>query len=406
MIVSFKDDMSFAFEFVRNLGFMYYQGADLGEMIVTADKIKAGDFESWFTQWDELGRKVLTNADASLGAGHHESARTAYLRASTYFRMAEFYLHGNPGDPRILSEARASQKAYAEAAKLMGPTWEPVEIPYEGTMLPGYFYKVDDSGKPRPTLIFTGGFDSSIEEMYYFAAAGAVARGYNCLTFDGPGQGLPVREQKLPFRYDWEKVVSPAVDYALTRSDVDAEKLALIGMSLGGYFGARAAAFEPRFKAAILYDGVYSFFENVQATIPKEAFAAFEANDLVRCEEIVLKAMQTDTSLRWEVENGVWTLGATGFVDFFQKTREYTLDGGVAKKIQCPCFVMEAGRDIFFAGQPQKVYATLQVPKQLFKFTDEFGAENHCQSGELSYKDEVVFNWLDETLELHDGRKM
>ena len=405
MIVAFKEDMSFAFEFVRNLGFMYYGGADLGEMIVTADKIKAGDFESWFIEWDKLASKILTNADASLKAGHPESARAAYLRASTYFRMAEFYLHGNPSDPRILSEAKASQKAYAEAARLTGSTWEPVQIPYEGTTLPGYFYKVDDSGKPRPTLIFTGGFDSSIEEMYYFAAAGAVKRGYNCLTFDGPGQGLPVREQKLRFRYDWEKVVTPAVDFALTRPDVDAENLALIGMSLGGYFGARAAAFEPRFKATILYDGVYSFFENVKATIPKNAFAAFEANDFARCEELVRKAMQTDTSLRWEADNGIWTLGASDFADFVAKTKQYTLDGGIAEKIQCPCLVMEAGNDIFFAGQPQKVYDALKAPKQLFKFTDEFGAENHCQSGELSYKDEVVFNWLDETLNLNNGLK-
>jgi hypothetical protein len=89
--------------------------------------------------------------------------------------------------------------------------------PYEGTTLPGYFYKVDNSGKPRPTLIFFGGYDSSVEELFYMGAAGAVRRGYNCLTFNGPGQGAPPREQKLSFRYDWEKVVTPAVDYVLTR---------------------------------------------------------------------------------------------------------------------------------------------------------------------------------------------
>ena len=99
MKVAFKDDHSFAFEFVRNLGFMYYGGADLGEMIATSDKIKAGDWESWFVEWDKLGRRLLARAEASLQAGHNESARTSYLRASTYFRMAEFYLHGNPSDP-------------------------------------------------------------------------------------------------------------------------------------------------------------------------------------------------------------------------------------------------------------------------------------------------------------------
>jgi hypothetical protein len=151
MKVAFKDE-SFAFEFVRNLGFMYYGGSDLGEMMATAGRIKEGDFESWFTEWDKLAHRLLSRADASLSAGHLESAREAYLRASTYFRTAEFYLHGNPADPRILSESRASRKAYAEGAKLSGPTWEPMQIPNEETTLPGYFYKVDNSGKPRPHL--------------------------------------------------------------------------------------------------------------------------------------------------------------------------------------------------------------------------------------------------------------
>jgi hypothetical protein len=136
----------------------------VGEMMATAGRITAGDFESWFTEWDKVGRRILSRADASLGAGHLESAREAYLSASTYFRTAEFYLHGDPGDPRILSESRASQKAYAEGAKLSGPTWEPVQILYDG-------------------------FDSSLEELFYFGGAPAVRRGYNCLTFDGLGQG-------------------------------------------------------------------------------------------------------------------------------------------------------------------------------------------------------------------------
>ena len=405
MIVQFKDDMSFAFEFVRNLGFMYYGGSDLGEMIVTSKKVKPGDFESWFTEWDALGRRILERANVFLAAGHNESARTSYLRASTYLRMAEFYLHGNPNDPRILSEARESQKAYAEAAKLTGPTWEPIDIPYEGTTLPGYFYKVDNSGKPRPTLLFHGGYDSSLEELYYFAAAAAVRHGYNCLTWDGPGQGLPLREQKLAFRYDWEKVVTAAVDYALTRPDVDGNNLVLKGMSLGGYFAARAAAFEHRFQAVVLFDGVYDFFESVKSAIPEDALAAFEAGDLSRCEEIVYREMQGNTTMRWMVENGIWTFGASGFADFLEKTMSYTLKDGVAEKIRTPCLVMDAEGDMFFKGQPQRVRDAINAPRLLYAFTAADGAENHCQSGELSFKDEVVFNWLDETLKLHDGRR-
>jgi pimeloyl-ACP methyl ester carboxylesterase len=398
------NDSSFAFEFVRNLGFMYYGGSDLGEMIATAGQIKEGDFESWFTEWDTLARRILSRADASLSAGHLESAREAYLRASTYFRTAEFYLHVDQGDPRILSESRASQQAYAAAAKLTGPIWEPIEIPYEGTTLPGYFYKVDSSGKPRPTLIFHGGYDSSVEELFFFGGAAAVRRGYNCLTFDGPGQGAPIREQKLPFRYDWEAVVTPVVDYALTRPDVDGEHLAIMGMSLGGYLAARTVAFEHRFRAAIFFDGLYDFGESLRAALPKEAIAALDAGEAVQGEEIIQKRMLNNTTLRWSMTQGVWSFGASSISDFLRRTKQFTMDG-TAGQIQCPCLVLEAEEDIFFLNQPQKIYDALHVPKQLFRFTKGEGAENHCQSGALSYKDEVVFNWLDETLRLHDGRK-
>ena len=348
---------------------------------------------------------TLSRADASLANGHSESARTAYLRASTYFRMAEFYRHGNLQDPRILSESRASQKAYAEAARLTGPTWEAIEIPYEGTTLPGYFYKVDDSGTPRPTLIFHGGYDSSIEELFYFGAAAALRRGYNCLTFDGPGQGAPIREQKLTFRPDWEAVVTPAVDYALTRRDVNGEQLVLMGMSMGGYLAARAAAFEHRFKAAISFDGVYDMYATIRGMLPKEILVALDAGDTEKAENSIRQGMQKSTGLRWAIEQGVWSYGASGIADYIEQSKAYTIRD-VVGQIKCPCLVMEAEADMFFKGQPQQVYDALNVPKQLIKFTSEDGAENHCQSGALAFKDEVAFNWLDKTLGLSDGRKL
>ncbi len=396
MKIAFEDD-HFAFEFVRNVGFTYYGGADLGEMIATAGEVVEGDFESWFEQWHKRALRIRARGQASLAAGHLVSAREAYLRASTYFRMAEFYLHGNPDDPRIVSESRASQQAYAKGAELSGPTWERVEIPYEGTTLPGYFYKVDDSGEPRPTLIFHGGYDSSVEELFYYGGAPAVRRGYNCLTFDGPGQGAPIREQKLPFRHDWEKVVTPAVDYALTRPDVDGDNLVLMGMSLGGYFAARAAAFEHRFRAAVFFDGVYDFHASLRKLLPADAIAAFDADDADACQAIVEARMKGNTSLRWVVTQGTWSLGVRTVAELLVASEPYTLKD-VIGQIACPCLVMEADGDIFFTGQPQQVYDELAVPKAFARFTAEDGAENHCQSGALAYKDEVVFDWIGDTL--------
>jgi len=87
-------------------------------MIATAGQIAEGDFESWFAGWDRRAKRVLARSEADLAAGYRVSARGGFLRASTYFRMAEFYLHGDPVDARILSASRASQKAYAMGAAL------------------------------------------------------------------------------------------------------------------------------------------------------------------------------------------------------------------------------------------------------------------------------------------------
>jgi len=397
MKVGFKDD-SFAFEFVRNLGFAYYGGSDIAELFATVDSITEGDFDSWYNEWHSRGERVAGRAEEYVSGGHPVSAREALLRASTYFRMSEFYLHGNPDDPRILADAKASQEAYAEAAELMGPTWEPVEIPYEGTTLPGYFYKPDESNEPRPTLIFHGGYDSSVEELYYFGAAAAIRRGYNCLTFDGPGQGMPLREQKLYFRHDWEKVVTPAVDYAVSRPDVDAGRLALKGMSLGGYLAARAAAFESRFKAVILFDGVWSMYDSIVNIMPPEAKEALDNEDADTFNELAQNVMDANTQMRWTFTQGTFSFGQKTSYDFMVACKKMTLDGRILDGIKCPTLVMKADGDQFFRGQPERVYEELTAPKTFAAFHEEDGAENHCQSGALAYKDEVVFNWLDDTL--------
>jgi pimeloyl-ACP methyl ester carboxylesterase len=333
MKVAFKDD-SFAFEFVRNLDFSYYGGSDVGEMMATAGRITEGDFESWFTEWDKLARRILSRADASLGAGHLE-AHAKHICAH----------QPTLGRPSSISMAIRETRAFSRS--------------------PGRRKKRTPKERSSPTLIFFGGFDSSLEELFYFGGAPAVRRGYNCLTFDGPGQGAPIREQKLPFRYDWEAVVTPAVDYALTRPDVDGANLALMGMSLGGYFAARAVTFEHRPRAAIFFDGLYDFHESLRGALPKEAIAALDAGDARQCEEIIYKLMQHNTTLRWFVTQGVWSFGVSSLTDFLTKSEQLTMNG-IARQIQCPCLVLEAEGDMFIRGQPQKIYDALQAPKQLF----------------------------------------
>jgi dipeptidyl aminopeptidase/acylaminoacyl peptidase len=237
MKVLFQDP-TFSLQLLRAISETYNKGADIGECLSTAYRIKEGDFESWHIEWLKTAKRVHKYADECLALGHKISAREAFLRASNYYRVAEFLLI-DAEDPRIQTTWRMSKQCFAEAAKLFSPRFEPVQIPYEGTSLPGYLYRVDEEKydkRSRPILIAHGGFDSTLEELYTSAAAPVLERGYNCLTFEGPGQGGVIRTQKIPFRYDWEKVISPVVDYALTRLGdiVDPKRMALMGISMGG----------------------------------------------------------------------------------------------------------------------------------------------------------------------------
>lgn len=144
------------------------------------------------------------------------------------------------------------------AAALFDPPFEPVLIPYEETTLPGYYMSPGSTGRPRPVLLMNNGSDGPISDMYVFGGAGALARGYGVLAYDGPGQGAALYRQGLSLRPDWERVVTPVVDYALSRDDVDPERIAIYGASMGGYMVARAAAFEHRIAAAITDPGVWA----------------------------------------------------------------------------------------------------------------------------------------------------
>jgi len=228
-----------------------------------------------------------------------------------------------------------------------------------------------------------GGFDSTLEELYFAVAAAAIRRGYHCLTFAGPGQGDALREQGLPFRPDWERVVTPMVDYALTRPEVDAARVALMGWSYGGYFAPRAAAFEPRIAALIAWDGLYDLLEPGLATVPPEARSemarALAANPHA-LDAPLREMMRADLGIRWALTNGMYTFGVGSPGEYVAKLRDYNLQG-VAEHITCPTLVCEAEQDHFFRGQPEQLFAALTCPKTFMRFTTEEGAEEHCHAG-------------------------
>ncbi|CAG7653914.1 alpha/beta hydrolase family protein [Paenibacillus allorhizosphaerae] len=388
------NDQTFSFELLRTLSYSPYGGADIGECLSTAYRIEEGNFDSWYAEWRKTAERMHRLAAESLDRGNRVSAREFYMRASNYYRTAEFFLHGDPQDPRILDTWCKSRSTFREALRLMEMPVEQVDIAYEGTHLPGYLYLVDET--TRPTLIIHGGFDSTGEELYFEVVAAALQRGYHCLTFEGPGQGAVIREQRIPFRHDWENVVTPVVDYLLTRPEVDATRIALMGISLGGYLAPRAAAFEHRLAACIANDGLFS---NQFGEIGRKLHRGNDAdlNDPVYVDRFIRGLMAHHTGIRWAIENGMFTYRAASVAELIEKTEPMTLEG-VAHLIPCPVLVCEAEADHFFAGQPEMLYEALTCPKTFMRFTAEDGAEEHCHFGALQYCNHRLFEWLDQTL--------
>src|SRR5271154_1706731 len=273
----FPDNIQFWYETKRAFGASSYGASEFGEVLAAVNRIISGDADSWYDEWNAAAERVFAEAEAQLKAGHRVSARDGYLRASTYFRDSEFFLHGNPEDQRIYSAYKKSVQAYKACCALCDPPVPPVEIPYENTTLPGYFHRVDESDQKRPLFIMHSGFDGSAEELHGEGARAGIERGYNVLTFDGPGQYGPLHRERLPFRPDWEKVVTPVVNFALTLPGVEPGKMALMGVSLGGYLAPRAAAFEKRISALIANDGVYDYGVSNLGPVPTGARTVVEA---------------------------------------------------------------------------------------------------------------------------------
>ena len=393
------DDESFSFETLRTAGFAAYGGADLGEVLTTASRIGEGDEAGWHQAWKATAQRLAEIGEQALASGHRVSAREALLRASNYYRTATAFLLEQPAtDPEMTLLSAGQRDTFAAAAALFDTPVQDVSIPYEDTTLPAYLFLVDDSGAPRPTIIYNSGYDSTREESYFVIAAAALRRGYNVLAFYGPGQGAVLRDQKLVMRPDWEAVITPVVDYALTRDEIAADEIVLFGYSLGGYLVARAAAFEHRVAALILDDGIHDFHAAFAGSLPPFLGSWIEDGRDDVAVPVLTMLTTVSTQVRWGLRNGMWVFGADSFADLIRRSKDYTLDG-IAHQIVSPTLILDPENDQYLKGQPQLVEKALTgAPTTLVTLTEDEGAGEHTHAGGLGRAHQTMFDWLDTTL--------
>jgi alpha-beta hydrolase superfamily lysophospholipase len=375
---------------------IWHRMGNLDEILGTLKNIRHTSELSWFREWSRTAERIKTIGDEALSKGHEISAGEAYLRASNYYLAAEVFLHTNPDDPRIPETYKKGADCFMKGLELLSAPVTEVAIPYEGTTLKGYFFKAATGDEKAPVLLVHQGFDAPIETTKHIAEE-AVRRGYHCLLFEGPGQGMTIREKKLPFRPDWEKVVGPVVDYVWTRPDIDRDNIILMGISMGGGFAARAAAFEERLKMCILNPGYVDVYGIMKDMLTPKLINLYE-QDPEEFNKKFLELTKYDVGLRWGIHHGMWVFGGKTPSEFLAKLKEFNCED-VVDRIKCPVLVMDGTKETWGAGQAKKLYDMLKSPKHYMLFTEEDFAAEHCQTGNPAVSTQRMFDWLDENLD-------
>jgi len=374
---------------------VWHRMGSVGEILDTMKNIRHTSELSWFREWNKTAERVRSIGDDCMGKGHDISAGEAYLRAANYYLAAEVFLHTNPQDPRILETYRKGADYFLKGLKLFSVPVEEVQIPYEGITLKGYYFQSPTAAEKGPVILVHQGFDAPVEATKYVAEE-AIRRGYHCLLFEGPGQGLTIREKGISFRPDWEKPVSAAIDYVLTRPEVDPDNIILEGISLGGGLAVRAAEYEPRIKICITnpgYVNIYDVFKNILTP----TFMNLYEEDPKEFSDKFLELTRYDVGMRWGVNHGMWVFGGHTPVDFFDKLKQYDYENDLSK-IKCKMLIMDGTGEKWGAGQAKKLYDSLDCPKEYMLFADEDSAEGHCQAGNPALSTQRMFDWLDENI--------
>jgi 2,6-dihydroxypseudooxynicotine hydrolase len=229
-------------------------GTDYGDFVATVARISRWD--DWCREWGVTAVRYEEAARHAAEDGMVLTAGGAWRRAALAWHWGKFVFVDHPDEQRAAHDRCVED--FRRGAATLSPYAEPVEIPYAGTQLRAYLRRPEDrvaAARP-PVVIMVPGLDSTKEELQatadYF-----LARGMATIAIDGPGQGEAEYELRIEPAY--EKVATAVVDFLSTRSDVDAARAGLFGVSLGGYYAARCAAYEKRLTATVALAGPYQF---------------------------------------------------------------------------------------------------------------------------------------------------
>lgn len=365
--------------FINMMGCATYGGSDIGELHKIGTLLKgkgAEDDEAWFDSCAKVADGVRAHAEKFEASGHRYSAAAAYLRACNYYQMAERFR--TPKDAKALAAFKTGVDCFHKHAKLTDVKIEVVEVPMGKESLPGYFVPAQNpKGKRAPCVVFFDGLDVTKEIQFMRGVPDLIKRGISCLVMDGPGTGEAIRFRGNVLRHDYEVAGSACMDWLERRDDVDAKKVGVIAISLGGYYAPRIASMEPRFAACIAWGAIWDYY----STWKKRIDANFK------------------TSLSVPGHHITWILGVNTLDEALKKLEPYRLDG-VVQKMRCPFLICHGAEDeqISLADAQALYNASGSTDKTLRVFTAEEGGSQHCQRDYLTLGVATMWDWFEDKL--------
>jgi pimeloyl-ACP methyl ester carboxylesterase len=329
----------------------------------------------WFDRWTAIANRAAELAGADEQQGRARSAGRKQLRAAAYHLMAERMMTNH--SPHKMASYRAALACFAMGVARRGDLVEFVDVPFEdGTSLPSLFVPGGPQGAgPRPCVIVFNGFDVTKEVLYLMGVPELAARGISVLLCDQPGSGGALRLHGLPTRPDMEVAAAACLDH-LAGDVVDMDRVAVAGISMGGYFAPRAAAFESRLAACIAWGAFHDLLD-------------VAAN---------LAATGAHSAPPFQIP---WVFGIDDQDALAHHAQLFTLDG-VAEKLTCPLLVIHGADDRQVPVEQARRtidQAHNARRRDLVVFPDGHWGDQHCQVDDPTLAIDLIADWLQEVLQ-------
>ncbi|MFK4751588.1 MULTISPECIES: alpha/beta hydrolase family protein [Oceanospirillaceae] len=359
-------------------------GAKMGEIeemcapLMEASKKRDAEGTVAFREtWARMADKLCDLAAEDETKGRLISAGEKYNRAATYYLTAErLQAHGAEGRLALFTRFL---EVFNRGTELTKENCVRVEIPYEGTHLSALYVRAEGVDGPAPVLVQVNGLDSTKEMKYRVGLPRMLAkRGVASLVIDQPGTGEALRLQGLPARFDAEHWASRVVDWLEARDDIDAARIGMEGVSLGGYYCPRAVAFEPRFACGVVWGANHDWRDVQKKRLENEG--------------------DFPVPHYWEHVRWVW--GAKDMGDFMAIAEQVHLDG-VVEKIKVPFLVTHGEKDSQIPLKwAQRTFDQLvnSPDRELKIFTEREGGTQHSSFDNPDNAGAYIADWVAEHL--------